>query len=639
MKNFHVLIDSKTVISFDMFDTLITRNIDNPTDMFEIMENYLIHRNSNISQFKKKRIVAEKILRQRLNAKEEITLNEIYDCMSDEFNIDKNVTEELKKLEIELEENICEKNTQLWDIYQYAFYKGKKIIITTDMYLPRAVVERILEKNNIKYDKLYLSSELSMTKSNGTLFTYILNDLRIKKGDVLHIGDNCKSDYNIPKSVGIDALLVKNRLSNTVINKRDNSIEYRYLLHFISNHMDVNQGYFYNLGYQTLGPLLYGFSIWLEKKIKANNYDNVFFLSRDGLIMQKAFQIVNMDANTRYMYASRQALITPTLWMYQELSEVIQVTHFSHHMTIESFLVKMGLKSEEYTEVASKYGYELKNYIDIYNEQKKDSFQLLWKEIYGDVVANSKDEFVHMVKYFKRSSFCGKVAVVDIGWYGHMQLAIERALRAAKIDTDVDGYYVGIYPESDIQEQINMYGYICQRGKNEEMRLYKRYINSIFELTFTANHGSVKRYGTAQPEFFEYEYANTDTAVKIKTIQNGALRFVEDYMNCGLNKYMNLSEITVMKNYLQFGNMPTIEDVKMFSRFEFLDDEVRTMIPCQSRWYLIFHPRRLAKELKHSLWVTGLLKYIVHLNMNYYRLANLIRNLRYGKEIENTCKR
>ncbi len=625
------LIDIKEVISFDLFDTLITRNLDNPRDLFKIVQQVLEQRKIQLHDFYEKRSFSEMVLAKSGVPNKETTLQDIYDFMAEKFNINKEILNAAQKVELECEKNICEINKKVWRIYLYAKRAGKKIIITTDMYLPKTAVEDILKKNGINYEKLYLSNDINAKKSNGSLFTYILKDLHICPKEMLHIGDNRKSDYYMPKLKGIDAELIRNCLNNTIYDRKNVSLTYRFLLHFISNHINVEKNYFYKLGYQTLGPLLYGYSVWLEKNFQKNHYDKIFFLSRDGLVIQRAFSIVNGNRNTEYMYVSRQALLTPTLWMDKGLEETVKINQFSHHMSIQTFFIKMGLEPQKYREKIKEFGYVLEQYIDIYKELDKSSFQLLWKNIHDDVVANSRVDFINAIHYLKSINFQGRVAIVDTGLFGRMQFALERLVKAAGIDASVDGFYIGIHPESTIPEKINMYGYVCERNKNEEIAFQRRYFNCIFELAFMTDYGSVKRYGSSMPELFDYEYFGTDTVDKIKSIQEGALKFVKDYNTYGMSRYIVLDETTAMQNYLQFGNRPTREDVQRFSEIEFFDDEIKPFIPNHGLRYYLFHPYKFINELQNSLWVTGLLKSVLLIDMDYYKLANLMRKLRYLK--------
>ena len=92
-------IDSYSIISFDLFDTLVERLVKKPTDVFQLVEDrYNQLHNSNIS-FANKRKMAEKLARKR-NKNVEINFNDIYLELKKFFS-----DNECKKLKC-LEENI-----------------------------------------------------------------------------------------------------------------------------------------------------------------------------------------------------------------------------------------------------------------------------------------------------------------------------------------------------------------------------------------------------------------------------------------------------------------------------------------------------------------------------------------------------
>ena len=76
-------------------------------------------------------------------------------------------------------------------VYEYALLKGKRIIIVSDMFLPKSFIERILVKNGYdKYEKLYLSSEYKKIKFTGSLFKIVLAELEVKPSQILHVTIN-----------------------------------------------------------------------------------------------------------------------------------------------------------------------------------------------------------------------------------------------------------------------------------------------------------------------------------------------------------------------------------------------------------------------------------------------------------------
>ncbi len=191
--------DSIKVVSFDLFDTLVLRPFLKPTDLF-----ILLGQIQSRNDFCDLRIKAESKARSSIGTW--VTLDEIYSFMPKDLM-------SFKNLECQLEMDLCFKNPWMREHYQ-SMVEGKTVIITTDMYLPRDVIEKILQKNDIRYDRLYISSEHRRTKQHGSLFSYILDDLSIKPEDMMHIGDNILADYRTPRSLGIQAIHIESPISD-----------------------------------------------------------------------------------------------------------------------------------------------------------------------------------------------------------------------------------------------------------------------------------------------------------------------------------------------------------------------------------------------------------------------------------------
>ena len=611
-------------ISFDIFDTLIIRNIEKPIHLFEIMERKFNKENkTKLENWVSIRHNAEKKARLLCND-EEITLDEIYE----QIELEEDIKKRLKKLEIEIELNICKKNNRIYKIYEIAKRLGKKIIITSDMYLDESVINKILNKNGILYYKMYLSSTLKLTKYTGSIFKYILSDLKCKNKEIIHFGDNKKSDYIRPMLNGIHAELVEISSNINYENKKDvsdeNKFDYQCLKSFINNNIDVEKNYFWKVGYEIFGPLLYGYSKWLEKQFLDNCYSNIYFLSRDGYIMKKAFELC-CNIKSTYIYASRRALIVPTIWMYDDFEDLKKNMYMPRKIKLKSFLKKLGLDEKKYEDILKKYNYSLED--ELYTDELTEENLKFYKEIKNEIYTNSKVEYENLIKYYKNINFTGKVAIVDIGWFGNMQLALDNILKRSELDVNIDGYYVGIVPESDKQDKLNMKGYLFERNR-EELYLKKKFFNSIFEIVFLAHHGSARRYTSDVNvvELYEYEYENTKTEKEIADFQNGALAFVEDFNKSGINEYIDFNEYLALYNFMQFGNYPTKLDIKNFGNMQFFDDDVKKLINNKNLIYYIFHINELKEDLLNSIWKTGFLKKILKINLDYYKIIIKFRN-------------
>lgn len=211
------------IVSFDIFDTLILRPVFRPTDLFILMNNdfkKLIPQCQH--DFTIIRMASEKSA--RINSENgEITLDEIYQEMSESYDVDKEIAEKLKTTEINLEIQGCYARKTAKILFDTAIQNGKKVILTTDMYLPENVIKNILEKNGYAgYDKLFLSCVLNKNKCSGTMYHHIIEEYKIDAEQLLHIGDNYTSDIEKPRSIGIQccympspAELIKNTALST----------------------------------------------------------------------------------------------------------------------------------------------------------------------------------------------------------------------------------------------------------------------------------------------------------------------------------------------------------------------------------------------------------------------------------------
>lgn len=195
-------------LSFDIFDTLITRKCGSPEKIYSLVEqNFNDSQNSTIKGFAKARMNAENIVRHSTD-KEEVTLDEIYEVIESIYG--KERASFFKEIEISIEIEQCigiEQNVLVYN--NLAKNPAKKVFITSDMYLPKYVIEKILEKNGVIFpEKLYVSCEEQRTKRKGTLFKRLLQENHIDKSNLLHVGDNVKSDFLRARLNGIHAFLI-----------------------------------------------------------------------------------------------------------------------------------------------------------------------------------------------------------------------------------------------------------------------------------------------------------------------------------------------------------------------------------------------------------------------------------------------
>ena len=287
--------DSVKVISFDLFDTLVLRPFLKPTDLF-----ILVGQIQSRNDFCDLRTKAESNARSSIGT--EVTLDEIYSFMPKDLI-------SFKDLECQYEIDLCFINPWMKKHYQ-SLIEGKTVIITTDMYLPRNVIENILKKNDIRYDKLYISSEHRKTKHNGSLFRYILGDLNIRPEEMMHIGDNRHADYRIPRSIGINAVHIESpslkylrtHFDEKRFYKRNKSLTASIVL-FMDMIREYREDVWEDIGDRYGGPLTYAFT----KHICDNRRDGSIVLvsARDGYTLMRTAEYIDPSIKAHYTYAQR----------------------------------------------------------------------------------------------------------------------------------------------------------------------------------------------------------------------------------------------------------------------------------------------------------------------------------------------
>ena len=193
--------DKYDVISFDVFDTLLFRNVNKPTDVFQLLET-----ENKVYAFSIKRKQAEERARRKkylATGTDEVTLQEIYQMPELNCGVS---PEKLMAAERAKEIACCYANPVLKQLVNELFVGKKRIIAISDMYLDSGFIRCLLKANGYpQLDRIFVSNECGVNKSSGALFDLVYDKL---KGNVrvLHIGDNFHSDVMKCKNKAFDRL-------------------------------------------------------------------------------------------------------------------------------------------------------------------------------------------------------------------------------------------------------------------------------------------------------------------------------------------------------------------------------------------------------------------------------------------------
>ena len=472
-----IIKEDTKVVSFDIFDTLIMRPFWNPADLFAFLNDYFrkIAKIETGIDFSKLRIRAEERVRTLLGIskkKQDMTLDEIYNEIKFETNLDDEIINKMKEKEIELEVRFCNTRTTGKELYELSKYLNKKVIAVSDMYLPKNVIEKILNKNGYEMDNIYISGEIGLTKHIGDLYKAVLDDLKIEPKQVVHIGDNYYADYENSVKKGINGQFLAKAIDvfcdENITNNlgklfkqnlpiwEDNAIGLSFLgircmLGVVANtYFDNPYRTFNNLtdfnadakliGYYALGMHLFGISDWLLKET-SGKYNKIVFCARDGYWIMQAYKILKQAyknvPDEKYLYISRRALIPATLqneFDFYKLAELIDIYKYTPK-TILKYIKDILKNTENLEDESKKIGLDINKKFETQSE-----FNIYIKLIINKFYDKDKHlKIVNALKKYFENIIDENSCIFDIGYSAKPEMYLSKLC-----DKPIDTYFVNI---------------------------------------------------------------------------------------------------------------------------------------------------------------------------------------------------
>lgn len=525
------------VISFDIFDTLILRPFAKPTDLFMVVGNKL-----KIIDFMRIRMEAEKAARDEamvLKGNHEVSIYEIYEKVSRKTGID---VQKGVDAEFETEMEFCFANPYMKRVYDLLKDQGKKIILTSDMYLPADMMEKLLKSCGYEgYQKLYISCDYECNKRSGGLYKTIRHEM----GDaakIIHIGDNYTTDVNSAKSNGFETSYYKNCQDIGKQYRSDNMSELvgSFYAGIINTHLhNGSKQYspYYEYGYIYGGLYVTGYCNWIHKKAKEEKVDKILFLSRDGYIYQKVFNQMFDDVSNEYVYWSRIANIKYTIENQRGDFLLRIIRHNAMAViprTYGDILISISL--QKLIPYLKEYGMDQDTLLTMEKLKTFEDFLLCHWEVIEDIY---NEETVELRKIMEEIlSGYKTVAVVDVGWAGTGPLGIKYLVEEKwRFDCNVKCWLAAsrdINNDKNLNELMNQEIEAYMFSQIDNRQLYNVHANTnkglnniFFELFTQAQHPSFA--GVGKDGELEFDIPEVENYKMIEEIHQGILEFAEDY--------------------------------------------------------------------------------------------------------------
>lgn len=327
-----------TLHSFDIFDTLISRRVLEPEGIFYRVQERMRKSGLNYPTYLEKRypfirMNAERNMREYYNRSTlerddvrcEIQFDEIMNRIKILYNLNDEQTKMLGQWEIEAElEDVVPLKKQI-DLVKELLSKNETVVLISDMYLPKDVIQQMLAKADpiLAELPLYLSSELGYQKSAKTLYLEVYRQYApdYPFGRWIHTGDNLHSDIKMPRNYNIETVTIKRVEFNEYesclareLQSYDGYLIAASMARFREEHPTMQEQFAYSYISLLFVPYIY----WAMNSCKEQGKENVYLISRDGHQLKKIADIVNevgeLGLNTKYIYASRRVWRIPSFF-------------------------------------------------------------------------------------------------------------------------------------------------------------------------------------------------------------------------------------------------------------------------------------------------------------------------------------
>lgn len=570
-------IDRHEVITFDIFDTLVTRCVLLPQDVFRLVDRRMFgtHGNPGTFDFYRERI--------RAAGKQDglyFSLEEIYDKIQEDLGLSDETRAQLMAAELQVEAEAIVPRKAIVDALRYAIRQGKEVWLISDMYLTKSMITALLAKagiDDVPPERILISCEEQADKKSGALFKRFLEKYIPSRSAsaVLHVGDNPVGDDAMPRKYGCDTYPIRNArdqldhsamrgATDAAVGLQESTMAGLVMSHLLNDpfglHSGKGQPYITtcrDFGYLVFGPLMTKFLGWLLTRARANGTKRLLFCARDGWFLSRdlAYLLehlgVNAGANApeiKYLPASRRLIFATNVNSDADLLEFAQIPyrgtfqsymHSRFNVTVdartegrnERDFDSSGLSDEELVAALAPYQTEIRE--ELRRERENYDQYLMQEGFIETVVPDAKEcssaERNHLDPIEAREHLTWNTndALVDLGFNGTNQYKYQ-----AHTGRRMKGYYF-LYN----YEPANRYAAFCDaeacfndpRQSNGRDSLVGR--RSMFLESFlTAPYGMIRYIDETGRFVTEPGKKNQENFALKEEINAGIQTFMRDYI-------------------------------------------------------------------------------------------------------------
>jgi FMN phosphatase YigB (HAD superfamily) len=587
--------------SFDVFDTLITRCLWRPEDLFLLLAHRLRHAGllrCAPEQFARLRRQAEATLR-RAPGTEEVQIAAIHAALAAPCGWTQAEARRAVALELAVEEAairpVAANATRLARLRE----DGAEVALVSDTYLDRAALLRLLQGAGIGVPAplVFASAAHGVTKRTGRLFGVVAAAAGVAPDRILHRGDHPDADVAVPRLMGIRA----EHCAAAAPTRHEATLHAATAAHppllrsllagsaraarLSADPESAHRRVLWEVATGVAGPLLTGFVLWILHEARAAGTTRLYFVARDGQILLRIAEILlarlGWPIECRYLMGSRQAWHLPAL-AEVDATALAWLAANAQSDALGGVLARAELEAGQIAAALARHGL---GRLDRPAPAAQLRALLLDAEVAPLIRARAALRRQTALGYLRQEGLLdgGEATIIDLGWHGRLQHSLQKLvdLGAGQASaTKVSGLYFALRSRPDGIPAERMRTYL------DAPQAVRRLNPVLLEMFCAADHGTVRRYRQAAGGGYEAELATPlDQAVVawgLESLQGGILAFARECAaaielgreaGAGTEAWIALLRDGGMAGYQGFRCEPDAAEAEAFGTFPHADGQ------------------------------------------------------------------
>jgi predicted HAD superfamily hydrolase len=498
-------------VSYDVFDTVVTRAFAHPRDVFVYLGEQLHEQGIcplDAMAFARARWAAELAARKK-SPWTEVLLDDIYRELAGQLGWDAATTGAAQVRELQVEAQHLRGVPLMRSVLQTARAGSGRLLFLSDMYLPAAVLRPWLEREGMVApgDLLFISGEARGSKSSGELFFTAQRETGGSFAHWQHTGDHSFADVEKPRQLGITA----RHFSAAHLTAREQDVRHtagefappwRSLLagamrlaRLERTAATEREAVLWETGTNVAGPLFYGFVRWTLAEARKRGLRRLYFLARDGQIFFRIAQIMQAaeaePIECHYLQASRLVFSGPAELATPETLRWLAGPEANFH-SLRQTLLQLGLdETWARQELPARFAsLPLDTHLPSADREALTEWLLAPPRaalLQAAIARRASRARVYLDSVGLRAG--EPVGLVDAGWLGSIQRNIEHIISDTGAPAPLVGFYLGLMPPQPPAAAGELIGYANAFAPLPLLREESHKV--LIELMAQSDHGQV----------------------------------------------------------------------------------------------------------------------------------------------------